>query len=281
MSPKFLSRTVALAAVLSLAAAGTASAKGQGPGDQPFDDAPQSGRVLFALTDQNQLIRFNSNKPDRLKDIRTITGLNMGASLVGIDFRPLTGDLYGLSSDSIVYRVNPRTGIAVSEGPAVTPAPAGRFFGFDFNPTVDKIRVTSDAGTSARLNVDEGTLLANDPALNPGMPRVVGSAYANSSFSVNKPGATVLYAIDSANDTLSVQNPMTSALTTVRRLPFDIQDQAGFDIAGSDNVGYIATRTKRGSGLYTVDPVTGRSRFSGQIGGGRRLVVTGLAAWQD
>jgi hypothetical protein len=278
VSPKLLSRTVALAAVLSLAAAGTASAKGQG--DQPFDDARQSGRVLFATTDQNQLIRFNSNRPDRLKDVRSITGLG-NATLLGIDFRPLTGDLYGVGSDSVVYRINPRTGIAVSEGPAVTPALNGRSFGFDFNPTVDKIRVTSDAAISLRLNVDEGTLLANDPALNPGMPRVVGSAYANSSFTVNKPGATVLYAIDSANDTLSVQNPMTSALTTVRRLPFDIADQAGFDIAGSNNVGYIATRMKRGSGLYTVDPVTGKSRFSGQIAGGRRLVVTGLAAWQD
>ena len=37
----------------------------------------------------------------------------------------------------------------------------------------------------------------------------------------------------------------------------------------------------RGSGLYTVDPVTGRSRFAGRIAGGTRLVVTGLAAWQD
>jgi Domain of unknown function (DUF4394) len=281
VSPKLLSRTVALAAVLSLAAAGTASAKGQG--DQPFDDARTSGRVLFAITDQNQLIRFNSNNPDRLKDVRALTGLN-GATLQGIDFRPATGDLYGVGSTatgSVVFRINPRTGIAVPEAPEFTPALNGRFFGFDFNPTVDKIRVTSDAGISARLNVDEGTLLANDPALNPGMPRVVGSAYANSSFTATKPAATVLYAIDSASDTLSVQNPMTSTLTTVRRLPFDIQDQAGFDIAGSDNVGYIATRARRGSALYTVDPVTGKSRFSGQIGGGRRLVVTGLAAWQD
>ena len=94
------------------------------------------------------------------------------------------------------------------------------------------------------------------------MPRVVGSAYANSSFTASKPMTTVLYAIDSASDTLSVQNPMTSTLTTVRRLPFDIQDQAGFDIAGSDNVGYIAPAPSRGSGLYTVDPTTGRSRFS-------------------
>jgi hypothetical protein len=38
---------------------------------------------------------------------------------------------------------------------------------------------------------------------------------------------------------------------------------------------------KKGSGLWTVDPATGSTRWLGNIGGGRRLVVTGLAAWQD
>ena len=280
MSSKLLPRAAALAAVLTLAAAGTASAKGYG--DQPYDDARTPGRVLFATTDQNQLIRFNSSNPDRLKDIRAITGLPAGVTLSGIDFRPATGDLYGVGSDSVVYRVIPRTGIAVAEGPAVTPPLTGRFFGVDFNPTVDKIRVTSDAGLNLRLNVDEGTLLMNDAALNPFTPRVVGSAYTNSSFSATRPTATMLYAIDSATDTLSLQNPPNNGtLTTVRRLPFDIADQAGFDIAGADNVGYIATRANRGSALYMVDPTTGRSRSAGRIGGGNRLVVTGLAAWQD
>jgi Domain of unknown function (DUF4394) len=44
--------------------------------------------------------------------------------------------------------VNVRTAIAVAEGPAFEPAPSalnGQNIGFDFNPTVDKIRVTSDA----------------------------------------------------------------------------------------------------------------------------------------
>ena len=49
----------------------------------------------------------------------------------------------------------------------------------DFNPSVDKIRVTSDAGMNLRLNADEGTLLLGDGNLNLGMPRVIGSAYAN------------------------------------------------------------------------------------------------------
>ena len=272
-----LRRTAAAVAVASLAAAGAAEAKGP-----RYDDAPASGRVLFVTTDQNQLIRVNSNRPDRIKDVRSITGLAAGATLQGIDFRPSTGDLYGVGSDSVVYRINPRTGIAVAEAPAFTPALTGQFFGVDFNPTVDKIRVTSDTGLNLRLNVDEGTLLSNDAALNPFMPRVVGSAYTNSSFSATRPTATMLYAIDSATDTLSLQNPPNNGtLTTVRRLPFDIQDQAGFDIAGTDNVGYIATRANRGSALYVVEPTTGRSRSAGRIGGGNRLVVTGLAAWQD
>jgi Domain of unknown function (DUF4394) len=266
-------RTAALAAVLSLAAAGTASAR-----------TNDSSRVLYATTDQNTLVKFNASNPERIKDIRAITGLPAGVSLAGVDFRPATGDLYGVGSDSVVYRLNPRTGIAVSEGPAVTPGLTGTAFGVDFNPVVDKIRVTSDAGLNLRLNVDEGTLLSADAMLNPGTPRVVGSAYTNSSFSATRPMATTLYALDAATDSIAVQNPPNNGtLTNPRRLGFDVSDTAGFDIAGAGNLGYVATRLGRfgGSGLYLVDPATGRSRLEGRIGGGRRLVVTGLAAWQD
>ena len=37
----------------------------------------------------------------------------------------------------------------------------------------------------------------------------------------------------------------------------------------------------RGTELYTVDVPTGKTKSLGRIGGGKRLVVTGLAAWQD
>jgi hypothetical protein len=271
MHSSSLRRAAALATVLTLAAAGTASAKSQG-----------SSRTLFATTGQNQLIQFESKRPERVKSYRTISGLPAGVSLAGIDFRPATGDLYGVGSDSVVYRLNPQTAIAVAEGPAFTPGLNGRFFGVDFNPVVDKIRVVSDALQNLRLNVDEGTVLSVDRMLNPGMPRIVGAAYANSSFSATRPAATTLYALDSAKDTISVQNPPNDGtLTNPVRLPFDVTDQSGFDIAGAENLGYVTTATKRGAGLYTVDPTTGRSRFSGLIGGGRGLVVTGLAAWQD
>jgi hypothetical protein len=240
-------------------------------------------RVLYATTDQNQLISFNARHPERLRTFRDITGLPTGVSLRGIDFRPLTGDLYGVGSDSIVYRVNPRTGIAVSEGPAFMPALNGKSFGVDFNPTVDKIRVVSDAGQNLRLNVDEGTVLSMDAAINPGMPQVVGSAYTNSSFSATKPAATTLYAVDAASDTLFVQNPPNNGtLTMGQPLGIDVGQNVGFDIAGSDNLGLLTNATpRRGTKLYSVDVQTGRTKSLGRIGGSKRLVVTGLAAWQD
>jgi DNA-binding beta-propeller fold protein YncE len=272
---RLLGRAGVLAAILALGVVAAASATGRG-----FDDRPS--RILYATTDQNTLIKFDARSPERLKDIRAITGLPGGVKLGGIDFRPATGDLYGVGSDSVVYRVNPRTGIAVAEGPAFTPGLTGRFLGVDFNPTVDKIRVVNEAGQNLRLNVDEGTLLSSDAALNPGIPRIVGAGYTNSSFSAIKPTATQLYVIDSASDTISLQNPPNNGtLTNTLPLGIDVADQAGFDIAGDDNVGFLATKMKRGSGLYTVDPATGNTRWLGNIGGGRRLVVTGLAAWQD
>lgn len=94
--------------------------------------------------------------------------------------------------------MNVRTAIAVAEGPAFELAPNAlnsQNIGFDFNPTVDKIRVTSDADDNIRLNPDEGNLLAKDTGLASMPPSdvvVVGSAYTNSSFTATKPTATEL-----------------------------------------------------------------------------------------
>jgi Domain of unknown function (DUF4394) len=284
-STTLLRRGAVAAAVLALAGAAGADASRDRGGDRG-NSRDDSSRIFYATTDQNLLLQFNERNPDRLRDLQAIRGLPAGTTLRGIDFRPATGDLYGVGSDNIVYRVNVQTGIAVSEGPAFTPGLNGQSFGFDFNPTVDKIRLTSDAGQNQRLNPDEGTTLLVDGNLNPGTPQVVGSAYTNSSFVPfsQKPMTTTLYAVDAATDQLFVQNPPNDGtLTMPKRLRIDVGQQTGFDIAGADNTGYIATSgsRSRGTSLYKVDVLTGKTRELGRVGGGRRLVVTGLAAWQD
>jgi hypothetical protein len=282
-SAPLLRRSAVVAAVLALAGAAGAQASRDRDDDRGYQRS-DSSRMLYATTDQNLLLQFNERSPERLKDVQVISGLPGGVTLRGIDFRPATGDLYGVGSDSVVYRVNPQTGIAVAEGPAFTPALRGTSFGVDFNPTVDKIRVVSDAAQNLRLNVDEGPLLSADKDLNPGTPQVVAAGYTNSSFTATKPAATQLFVVDAARDQLLLQNPPNDGtLAMPKRLGVDVGVQTGFDIAGADNTGYLATSTprSRGSNLYRVDVTTGKTRQLGRIGGGKRLVVTGLAAWQD
>ena len=250
-------------------------------GAQATQRSPDNGNRLFYATDgSGNLVSFRLKSPRNLRSVTPITGLPAGVSLKGIDFRPATGDLYGVGSDSVVYRLNPFTGIAIAEGPAFTPSLNGSFFGLDFNPTVDKIRVTSDANQNLRLDPDPGSVLGNDAALNPGDPAVVGSAYTNSSFTATKPTATTLYAVDSGVDMLFVQNPPNAGtLTQGKALGIDVGSDAGFDIAGSANTGYLVTQGQRGTTLYAVDLASGTATSLGRVGDGRPL--TGLAAWQD
>jgi len=240
-------------------------------------------RMLYATTSQNQLIKFNARNPGDIRDIQAITGLPTGVTLKGIDFRPATGDLYGVGSDRVVYRLNPKTGIAVAEAPTFAPALRGKSFGVDFNPTVDKIRVVSDDRQNLRLNVDEGTVLSTDKDINPGMPQIVGAGYLNSTFSATRPTATTLYVVDAYSDMLFKQNPPNDGtLTEGRWLGIDVGLNANFDIAGEENMGFLTNSAKnRGTTLYSVDPATGKTRSLGRVGGGKRLVLTGLAAWQD
>jgi hypothetical protein len=278
---RLLRTSASLATVLALSAVAAQASHKSYDNDRDWSRGPD--RMLVATTNQNQLLTFNARNPDRVKDIQAITGLPAGVTLRGIDFRPKTGDLYGVGSDNTVYRVNPGTGIAIAEGPAFTPGLNGKAFGVDFNPVVDKIRVVSDARQNLRLNVDEGTVLMQDADLNPGMPQVVAAGYENSSFSFTQPTATTLHVVDAASDTLFTQNPPNNgALTNPRKLRVDVGLNAGFDIAGDDNMGFLSNaKSGRGTELYTVDVPTGKTKSLGRIGGGKRLVVTGLAAWQD
>jgi hypothetical protein len=261
-------------AALAVPAAGQAA--------QP-DSKRDGGRTMYATDSQGNLVSFSADNPRRLDSSRPITGLPMGVSLKGIDFRPLTGELYGVGSDSVVYRVSPVTGRAVAEGPAFTPGLNGRFFGFDFNPTVDRIRVTSDANQNLRLVPDTGALASADGDLNPNDPTVVGSAYTNSSFSASLAASTTLYALDALDDALYVQNPPNDGtLTMPTPVDINVRGDSGFDIAGTNNVGYVATASDRrpGAELYRVNVRTGATIKLGQIGRGAHT-ITGLAAVQD
>ncbi len=245
---------------------------------------------VLGLTNDNRLVRFNPRKPDTLIGTPIqITGLQMGESLLGIDFRPATGFLFGLGSTSRIYTINTSTGVATALGGApFIPTLAGMEFGFDFNPVPDRIRVVSNTAQDLRLNPNNGGIAAVDGALayamgdaNMGVtPNCVASAYTNSF-----PGTiTTLYNIDSRLDSLVTQGSVNSApvspnsgqLLTVGRLGVDIGDVAAFDISESTNIAYASfvVSGETSSRFYRVNLATGAASQVGMLPIGGMAPVT-------
>jgi uncharacterized protein (TIGR03437 family) len=244
--------------------------------------SPAIEGTVFAVTASNNLISFNQFAPNAIMKTTAITGLQPSENILGIDFRPRTGVLYAISSQSRVYTINTSTAAATQVGSApLTPAINGTSFGFDFNPVPDRIRLVSDAEQNLRLQPDLGTVAATDTNLayaagDPNAaanPNIVGSAYTN-----NFSGAstTTLYGIDSNLDTLVLQgsiggaptSPNTGQLTTVGALGVNTSDQVGFDIVGTTGLA-LASLTPMGaatSSLYSINLQTGAATLIGPIG---------------
>lgn len=248
--------------------------------------------TIFAVNTNNQLLSFNSGTPGAVIS-RTIAGLQGGESVIGIDFRPATGQLVALTNASRLYTINTTTAVATAiSGVPFNPALNGNAFGFDFNPLPDRIRLVSDNEQNLRLNPNNGALAgidtnlayaANDANANAN-PNVVAAAYTNSLAGA---ATTTLYVIDSNLDTLALQgsiggapnSPNGGQLTTVGSLGVNTGDQVGFDIAPQTGAAFASLTLPgaSGSGLYAINTTTGAASLIGEIGGGAVIADIAIA----
>jgi hypothetical protein len=245
------------------------------PTPTPGVPAPTPGDV-FALTASNKLVSFDRATPGTIRTTVAITGLQGGDSLVGIDFRPADGVLYGVGSGGRLYTIDTTTGAATLKSTLMADAAdttlpftalAGTDFGVDFNPVADRLRIVGSSGQSLRINVDTGAV-TTDGAINGGAANtaITASAYTNSFAGT---GTTTLYGIDSVNDTLYVQNPPNAGtLATPVALGVDVSNGNGFDIDGRINVGYLVATAGGVRNLYTVNPgaATAAATLVGALG---------------
>lgn len=79
-----------------------------------IDLAIPTEAVAYAIDNSNNLQIFNPNSPMPVS--KTVTGLQSGENILGIDFRPLNGQLYALGSSSRIYTLNLGTGAATAVG---------------------------------------------------------------------------------------------------------------------------------------------------------------------
>ena len=250
--------------------------------------APALGEAIYALEDvgtTQQLQLFDTDAPGAAGATSvSITGLADDERVLGIDFRPQTGELFALGNSDAIYTVDPATGAATLVGSGFSDSLSGSFFGFDFNPTIDRIRIVSDVDQNFVANPDTGDANVADTTsvfyaegdVNEGAnPNVVNHAYTNSFADAT---TTQLFAIDTDLDILVTQANNAGTLGTVGDLGFDVLTIGGFDISGDSGVAFLAAtvRGDTGSTLFSVDLGTGAATALGTIGAGDGFTVDGL-----
>jgi hypothetical protein len=234
--------------------------------------APASGELVYGVSSTQGLVSFNSAAPGTILSNMSISGLQAGETIRGIDFRPANGGLYALGSSSRLYTLNTTTGAATMVGGGTfSPALNGMQFGFDFNPTIDRIRVVSDANQNTVLHPDTGagtgvTSVFYGPGdVNENMnPNIVGSAYTRNFVGG---GTTQLYGIDSNLDILVTQANSAGTLATVGALGADFGNDVGFDISPA-GIAYVSNRLAIApqTHFFTINLATGQTSLAGIVG---------------
>jgi len=252
--------------------------------------APADTRVI-GLVGERGLVWFPGNAPGNVRRIGTVSGLQDDVRLIGIDFRPQDGKLYGVGDQGGIYTISTRDARATMVS-KLTVALSGQTFDIDFNPAANRLRVVSDAGQNLRHNIDDpagapaaGTT-ATDTALSTpptaGVTTgITGAAYTNND--VDATTATTLFDLSAATDQIAVQSPANQGeLAPTGKLTVDADGDAGFDISSTlrggvsvRNAALATLKVDGGYRLYRVDLLTGRVAKVGSFPD--RAQVTDLA----
>lgn len=256
---------------------------------------------VIAVDNANHLFSFDSATPNQLSADVSITGLSGTERIVALDFRPLTGVLYGLAIDDPdanpdngrLYSIDATTGAATAVGTnfGIT-LTNGASYGFDFNPVVDRIRIVNSADQNFRVNPDTGAVVATDTTLDNAADTedIRAVAYSNSYASA---GLTTLYGLDFANDqTVRIggvegsPSPNGGVLTAVGKFGVNLTTTGsyGFDVVSylDGDQGFASTKTTT-TGKYfffRVNLTTGGFSNGALIGNGTRT-VEGFAIQPD
>jgi Domain of unknown function (DUF4394) len=230
--------------------------------------------TIFALTVDQRLLRFRECDPMRPRDIGSVYGLQAPDSmLVGMDFRVQDGQLYGVGDGGGIYTLDTNTAVATLVS-RLTVSLDGYFFGVDFNPAANALRIISNTGQNLR-HPFAGTLAGQtqtDATLNyPGPPSIspatslIGAAYTNNDLDPNT--GTTLFDIDTSLNQVAIQSPPNAgSLVATGMLTVDADTPVGFDIyttlqddVAIHNSGFASLVVGDVPGFYRVNFLTGEA----------------------
>ena len=263
---------------------------------------------IYGLTlTTGRIFSFDSATPGTATTSVAVTGLGT-YSLGAIDFRPATGQLYGLAfrprptqfeQDMFqLCTINPQTAAATLIGqPFANSSISGTRpvteFAFDFDPVVDRARVISPRGDNFLVRPVSGTMMPQGSApayaqgdSNFGAPaNVVAMAYSD-----NVPGAaqSTLYGYAFSLDktvriggTGGSPSPNTGQLYTIGDSALLTNSRSlGMDISAATALAYLnadANGPSSNDNLYRINLSTGSAAtFLGAIGSGIQVLDIAL-----
>ena len=235
---------------------------------------------VIGLTDDGRLVLFKARSPKQTKDIGQITGLSgSDTALVGIDFRVQDGSLYGVGNGGGIYTIDTTTAQATFVNSLTVPL-SGTFFGVDFNPAADRLRIVSDTGQNLAHNVNAGGVTAVNSVVTFTVPPaapvpaagVTAAAYTNND--VNQPATgTTLFDLDTMLNQVVIQSPPAAGiLVATGMLGVDAGSDAGFDIYSQlsngisvANVGLASLMSNGKYGFYFINLTTGDATLLGSF----------------
>ena len=190
--------------------------------------------------------------------------------LLGIDLRPATGQLIGVSAAHEIVEIDPQTGQStkISRMDTMLPLKDGQQVIVDFNPKANKLRFMTGV-TNHRVDIEsgkvtvDGSLAFEAQDMHAGeTPNIVAAAYSNS---YGQPETTAMYDIDATiNAVIRQTSPNDGTLAAIGKLGVDTSDSYAFDIATDaegNNKAWLAT----GTWLHTVSLETGKVTGSWEL----------------
>jgi len=222
----------------------------------------------IGLVGDKTLVMFDTDKPAVTKTME-VGGVD---KLLGIDFRPGTKTVVGVTADHRIVTIDLDDGNATEVAKMdkmldMTDAPVV----VDFNPMADRLRFMTGT-TNHRVHPDtgavtvDGTLAFEEGDMHKGeTPNVVAASYINS---IGKPEKTAMYNIDATIGALIQQTkPNDGTLKAIGKLGIKAMPATyAFDIQGTDggqNTAYLVASKI----LYTVDLATGAATEVGAVEG--------------
>lgn len=241
---------------------------------------PAPFNTFYALGENSILYELDISNPEKIVSRIKIETSSDSETIVAIDFRPCTAQLYALSNEGKMYSVN------VNHNRISSPQPINRItasadftastFGFDFNPVTDRIRLVTNKGENLVLEPRNGGLDKDHGSpFGVTTPNVGAVAYTN-----NYSGAshTRLLGIDPVTDKLiEYLNAAAGELKTIGDLGIDILEVGGFDISprssGGKEYAIASVRIGQRWELHHVELETGKLLKLGDLPSGEILGI--------